>query len=43
MRKDSHDAPLPAHAAFERLVLVHLDAGYNLARWLLRDETEVLT
>jgi|KBSSwiStaDraftv2_1062776.scaffolds.fasta_scaffold88220_2 RNA polymerase sigma-70 factor (ECF subfamily) len=23
---------------FETLVLPHLDAGYNLARWLLRDE-----
>lgn len=23
---------------FETLVLAHLDAGYNLARWLLRDE-----
>ena len=25
------------HAAFERRVLVHLDAGYNLARWLAHD------
>lgn len=24
--------------SFERLVLPHLDAGYNLARWLLHDE-----
>lgn len=24
--------------SFEALVLPHLDAGYNLARWLLRDE-----
>ena len=29
--------PLSGHAAFERQVLVHLDAGYNLARWLARD------
>lgn len=25
------------HARFEALVLPHLDAGYNLARWLTRD------
>ena len=25
------------HARFEELVLPHLDAGYNLARWLTRD------
>ena len=25
------------HADFERLVMAHLDAGYNLARWLARD------
>ena len=25
------------HADFEQFVLVHLDAGYNLARWLARD------
>ena len=25
---------------FETLVLPHLDAGYNLARWLLRDERQ---
>ena len=28
--------PTP-HDDFQRLVLVHLDAGYNLARWLTRD------
>jgi RNA polymerase sigma factor (sigma-70 family) len=27
-----------ATRTFEALVLPHLDAGYNLARWLLRDE-----
>ncbi len=27
-------------AQFERLVLPHLDAAFNLARWLLRDRTE---
>ena len=25
------------HIRFEELVLPHLDAGYNLARWLTRD------
>jgi RNA polymerase sigma-70 factor (ECF subfamily) len=30
---------LPDHvASFEQLVLPHLGAGYNLARWLLRNE-----
>jgi RNA polymerase sigma-70 factor, ECF subfamily len=29
--------PEPA-ASFEHLVLPHLDAGYNLARWLLRND-----
>ena len=28
---------MPEHADFERLVMVHLDAGYNLARWLTHD------
>lgn len=28
---------MPGHADFERLVMVHLNAGYNLARWLARD------
>jgi len=28
---------LSEHARFEELVLPHLDAGYNLARWLTRD------
>ena len=28
---------MPEHAEFERRVLVHLDAGYNLARWLAHD------
>ena len=27
----------PTAAAFERVVLPHLDAAHNLARWLLRD------
>ena len=30
---------LPAKADFERVVLPHLDAAYNLARWLVRDAT----
>jgi len=28
---------MAAHARFRELVLPHLDAGYNLARWLARD------
>jgi RNA polymerase sigma-70 factor (ECF subfamily) len=28
---------LSEHARFEELVMPHLDAGYNLARWLTRD------
>ena len=28
---------MPHHAAFEEHVMPHLDAGYNLARWLTRD------
>jgi len=28
---------LSEHTRFEELVLPHLDAGYNLARWLTRD------
>lgn len=31
---------MPEHADFERLVMVHLDAGYNLARWLARDSQD---
>ena len=30
---------LPTSADFERLVLPHLDAAHNLARWLVRDVT----
>jgi len=33
------DLPEPGSSAdFDRLVLAHLDAAYNLARWLVRDE-----
>ncbi|HEX7327381.1 MAG TPA: sigma-70 family RNA polymerase sigma factor [Casimicrobiaceae bacterium] len=28
---------MPDHARFEKLVMPHLNAGYNLARWLARD------
>ena len=28
------------HADFERLVMAHLDAGYNLARWLTHDAVD---
>jgi RNA polymerase sigma-70 factor (ECF subfamily) len=30
-------APQPAHESFEAAVLPHLDAAYNLARWLMRN------
>lgn len=30
--------PETSHARFESLVLPHLDAGFNLARWLLKNE-----
>lgn len=28
---------MPDHARFEKLVMPHINAGYNLARWLARD------
>ena len=28
----------PAHIRFEMIVMPHLDAAYNLARWLVKDE-----
>ena len=31
------DVPEQANAAFARIALPHLDAAYNLARWLMRD------
>jgi len=31
---------LSEHARFEELVLPHLDAGYNLARWLARNSQD---
>src|ERR1700761_2670214 len=30
---------VPGMREFERVVLPHLDAAYNLARWLVRDPT----
>jgi RNA polymerase sigma-70 factor (ECF subfamily) len=30
-------SPFPGDDSFERMVLPHLDAAYNLARWLMRD------
>jgi RNA polymerase sigma-70 factor (ECF subfamily) len=30
---------VPGRSEFERVVLPHLDAAYNLARWLVRDPT----
>jgi RNA polymerase sigma-70 factor (ECF subfamily) len=32
--------PSPSAARFEQLVMPHLGAAYNLARWLVRDESE---
>jgi RNA polymerase sigma-70 factor (ECF subfamily) len=29
-----------AHVQFERLVLAHMDAAYNLARWMTRDDQD---
>jgi len=35
------EAPVPhAPTTFEHLMLPHIDAAYNLARWLLRDERD---
>jgi RNA polymerase sigma-70 factor (ECF subfamily) len=34
---DLQGLPVSGRQAFENLVLPHLDAAYNLARWLLRD------
>jgi RNA polymerase sigma-70 factor (ECF subfamily) len=31
---------LQHHAEFQRLVMAHLDAGYNLARWLAQDPSD---
>jgi RNA polymerase sigma-70 factor (ECF subfamily) len=31
---------VPDHKRFEQAVLPHLDAGYNLARWLARDPND---
>src|ERR1700674_929890 len=33
----SHDESYKAVGSFEAVVLPHLDAAYNLARWLMRD------
>jgi RNA polymerase sigma-70 factor (ECF subfamily) len=37
VRQESMERNLSEHGRFEQLVLPHLDAGYNLARWLTRD------
>ncbi|WP_204633545.1 sigma-70 family RNA polymerase sigma factor [Dyella mobilis] len=34
------DLPATASASFEGVVLPHLDAAYNLARWLARDDAD---
>lgn len=35
-----HSAPASRSAGFEACVLPHLDAAYNLARWLSRDDAD---
>jgi RNA polymerase sigma-70 factor (ECF subfamily) len=36
--RQTSDVPVPSHKdSFEAVVLPHLDAAYNLARWLMRD------
>ncbi len=37
---ESVPSPVPAPATFEQVMLPHLDAAYNLARWLLRHEQD---
>ena len=39
MAERAHETIRPRNAAFEQAVLPHLDAAYNLARWLVRDAT----
>src|SRR5512136_160198 len=39
IQMDRSPAP-PATASFEQTMLPHLDAAYNLARWLLRHEQD---
>ena len=36
--KDEHLQPYNSRARFEQVVLPHLDAAYNLARWLTRND-----
>ena len=37
VRHETTERLVPTHNVFEQSVLPHLDAGYNLARWLTRD------
>ncbi len=37
---DMGDAPRPAMASFEAMALPHLEAAYNLARWLMRNDQD---
>ena len=39
MTEPTHEMTRSRNAAFEQVVLPHLDAAYNLARWLVRDAT----
>jgi RNA polymerase sigma-70 factor (ECF subfamily) len=41
VKKREEDQPRPAQiTSFEEVMLPHLDAAYNLARWLLRNEQD---
>ncbi len=37
--RGAHEVSLPSAATFEDVVLPHLDAAYNIARWLVGDAT----
>ena len=39
MTERAHETTRPCNAAFEQVVLPHLDAAHNLARWLVGDAT----
>jgi len=39
-KREESQAPQPELGSFEELMLPHLDAAHNLARWLLRNEQD---
>jgi len=39
-KREESQAPQPEVTSFEELMLPHLDAAHNLARWLLRNEQD---